>query len=320
MKKLKLAVAEPCHENWNDMTPDQRGRFCAACQKTVVDFTHMTDRQIAEYFKKPAGSVCGRFYSDQLNREMTLPEKHFSLPQHFFRYSWPAFLLMLKSCNDKTELMGDIAITTIEKTDGFTTIGFAFPEIAPVDSTSGVFQKPVPVECKEAVGQANATLLEDTAIMVVDRSIATDYTESDPALVAVDQGKLLIDSLQIAEAPPKETFLMGAVVVSHSAEEKETKEACAKNEKPVFPERLDVQLYSNPVTKGRSLTLFFHEKVKGLYQVYSASGSLVQKGRLAAGNGQLFTVPFSFEVAGAYFISIADDKTKKVVTQKFIVQ
>ena len=35
-------IPEPCHENWNKMTPQEQGRHCAVCSKVVVDFTKKT--------------------------------------------------------------------------------------------------------------------------------------------------------------------------------------------------------------------------------------------------------------------------------------
>jgi hypothetical protein len=37
-----LRITEPCHEPWDAMTPDVRGRHCAVCAKTVIDVTAMT--------------------------------------------------------------------------------------------------------------------------------------------------------------------------------------------------------------------------------------------------------------------------------------
>jgi hypothetical protein len=35
-------IPKPCHEDWERMSPNQRGRHCAVCDKTVVDVTRMT--------------------------------------------------------------------------------------------------------------------------------------------------------------------------------------------------------------------------------------------------------------------------------------
>jgi hypothetical protein len=70
-KKITLQIPEPCHEDWNQMTPQGLGRHCESCAKTVVDFTAKSDKFIASYFKKH-DNICGRFRSDQLNRPIDL--------------------------------------------------------------------------------------------------------------------------------------------------------------------------------------------------------------------------------------------------------
>ena len=76
MQKLQLAIPEPCHENWQKMTPTDQGRFCNACAKEVVDFSVMTDKEVLNYFTQLTHEkVCGRAFPDQLNRTITLPKE-----------------------------------------------------------------------------------------------------------------------------------------------------------------------------------------------------------------------------------------------------
>jgi hypothetical protein len=65
-----LHIPQPCAESWDAMTPTGPGRHCAACQKTVVDFTQKTDAQILAYLASAAGETCGRLGRDQLNRPL----------------------------------------------------------------------------------------------------------------------------------------------------------------------------------------------------------------------------------------------------------
>lgn len=75
MKKLRVSIENPCHEDWQKMTPETQGRFCQACEKTVVDFSKMSDAEILQYFSKPkAEKVCGRFRLDQLSPNVEGPE------------------------------------------------------------------------------------------------------------------------------------------------------------------------------------------------------------------------------------------------------
>ena len=61
-----ISIPEPCHQSWNEMTPQGQGRHCQQCSKVVTDFTAMTNSQIIDYFST-YGNVCGRFGAGQLN-------------------------------------------------------------------------------------------------------------------------------------------------------------------------------------------------------------------------------------------------------------
>jgi len=115
-KKLQLTIAEPCHENWDGMTPVEKGKFCGSCQKQVVDFSDMSDRQVAEFFKKPStGSVCGRFMTDQLDRPIGIPRKRIPWVKYFFQIALPAFLVSIKASASKTQ--GEIKVNKISGKD-----------------------------------------------------------------------------------------------------------------------------------------------------------------------------------------------------------
>lgn len=74
INKINITVPEPCGEKWNAMTNSEKGKFCALCQKNVIDFTSFTDREILNYYNLNS-KICGRFNSDQLNRNLILPKE-----------------------------------------------------------------------------------------------------------------------------------------------------------------------------------------------------------------------------------------------------
>jgi len=71
MRNATLQLPQPCTQNWEAMTPASGGRHCAACAKTVVDFTQQTDAQILAYLRRVgAGQICGRLRAGQLSRPL----------------------------------------------------------------------------------------------------------------------------------------------------------------------------------------------------------------------------------------------------------
>ncbi len=86
MSKFKIAIAEPCHENWDTMTQSEQGKFCGSCQKNVVDFTDITNYEIGQFFGKPENvNTCGRFLKTQIASGYNYfqPEKS----PNFFKYA-----------------------------------------------------------------------------------------------------------------------------------------------------------------------------------------------------------------------------------------
>jgi hypothetical protein len=57
-----LRVASPCHVSWDDMTGDERVRFCTACNLNVYNFAAMTSDEVRSMITNSTGRVCGRLY------------------------------------------------------------------------------------------------------------------------------------------------------------------------------------------------------------------------------------------------------------------
>ncbi len=68
-----IQIAEPCHENWNAMTPDDKGRHCALCCKTVVDFASWEPEDIMLYLQENT-NTCGRIPAAYVNVPLTTPD------------------------------------------------------------------------------------------------------------------------------------------------------------------------------------------------------------------------------------------------------
>jgi hypothetical protein len=109
---LKISIPTPCHEDWGAMTPNEQGRHCTSCAKTVIDFTSMSDEEVKYFFiNKKEEKVCGRFKNEQLHRiVIELPHNIFYLPmpgwKKFLVASLVTFSTTLFSCN--TSIKGEL--------------------------------------------------------------------------------------------------------------------------------------------------------------------------------------------------------------------
>lgn len=104
-RKYKITIPEPCLEDWNKMTPNENGRFCAGCSKNVVDFTNSRPDEIQAYFLKHS-NVCGRFKKSQLDSISIQIPSHILYTQTQFHkmFLLALFIAMgttLFSCADK---------------------------------------------------------------------------------------------------------------------------------------------------------------------------------------------------------------------------
>lgn len=97
---IHVTIPEPCHENWHQMTPNEQGRFCMSCQKTVVDFSGMSDQEVLNHISRASAHICGRFTGDQLNKtyQQPTPPKRIT-----FKYAWNMMVAtFLLACNPET--------------------------------------------------------------------------------------------------------------------------------------------------------------------------------------------------------------------------
>jgi hypothetical protein len=65
--KKSLQITTPCHENWDEMSATEQGKFCDSCAKTVIDFTNKSKAEIIDTIENSTGSVCGRYHEKQVD-------------------------------------------------------------------------------------------------------------------------------------------------------------------------------------------------------------------------------------------------------------
>ncbi len=66
--RYSLSIPLPCHENWLEMTSNEKGRFCQSCSKTVIDFTKMNTSEVQDFIDKNKNRrICGHIKQSQLD-------------------------------------------------------------------------------------------------------------------------------------------------------------------------------------------------------------------------------------------------------------
>lgn len=74
-KHMQVQIHDPCHENWNQMSMTDKGRFCISSSKELIDFSMMTNHQILNQISKSSGGICSHFNKEQLNPGMIVKRK-----------------------------------------------------------------------------------------------------------------------------------------------------------------------------------------------------------------------------------------------------
>ncbi|MBN8822141.1 MULTISPECIES: hypothetical protein [unclassified Spirosoma] len=120
MRSLTIHIPNPCHERWEEMQPTEQGRFCASCQKTVIDYSALSDQELVKLLRNASGQICGRLRDDQLNRALSLTSS--SQPFSWRRWvgvlatallSWKTSLAQFNSLGRPVSSRPEIAVAPI---------------------------------------------------------------------------------------------------------------------------------------------------------------------------------------------------------------
>jgi hypothetical protein len=57
-----IQIASPCHVSWDEMTGDERSRFCQHCQLNVYHLSDMSRQEAEAFVTQREGRVCVRLF------------------------------------------------------------------------------------------------------------------------------------------------------------------------------------------------------------------------------------------------------------------
>ena len=62
-----ISIPNPCSEDFDKMTPTEKGAYCKVCSTDTYDFRKLTDNQIYQIMDENKGKhICGRFTKGQI--------------------------------------------------------------------------------------------------------------------------------------------------------------------------------------------------------------------------------------------------------------
>jgi hypothetical protein len=313
MKKIQLSIPEPCHENWEAMTPGEKGRFCGSCQKTVVDFSGMSDRQIAEFFKKPAGSVCGRFYNDQLDRDISIPKKRIPWLRYFFQFALPAFVLFLKSCTSKERTSGVVKVAAIQKSKTSKTpvLGIISPpDISPVNPDT----LNIPIKHQNLNSVVSPKAAEDS---VVSKLPLLSTSQTDPSYKFMDT--VLVSTSIFSNCRIMQMGAVSGVSVSDLESKKEKDSSFLGG---IFGKGDSFSVYPNPARNNSIITIEPARLKEGDYvlALFDTQGALIKTKMVSIQKHRVIDFGIGNVASAQYLICLRNSTTGKQYTKKIIVQ
>ncbi len=261
-----VRIPEPCHEDWNQMQPDAKGKFCSSCRKSVVDFSNKTDAEIKTILiEHKDQKVCGHFKKTQIDRPLNFPLDPKNLPypisitKTFAIALFLVFGSMLFSCKD--EKGNDLHV----KTDSPEMVaGLIMEPLSPppaVDSISS---------CDMLTGEV--PLVETYTAVGGGISYEEVYSQEPPPPVNIVDPPEMVMVGMIAYDPVHNDTLTHHPVADSGLVHEETKrpaESLHANADKVF------SVYPNPSTGHFTIAYHLLKRSDVKIAVYDMNGALV---------------------------------------------
>ena len=354
-KKFQLSIPTPCHENWDNMTPVEKGRFCGSCQKQVVDFSKMSDREVAMFFKKPStGSVCGRFMQDQLDRDIEIPKKRIPWVKYFFQFALPAFLVSAKAtAQGKVTKIN----TTVKKEVCTRTMGMIVTPYKPIKGPSigdtllsnnkkDFFQgriikgrvideenDPVPFASVVIKGTNNGTKTDGDGFFEIKPpkelnnvtivAYAAGFETSEIQINFQNDTKDTSAIITIEFKVELKTYVTGMPLRASAKQKVEIKPL--PSPRPIISEEVPnlFKVIPNPVLSGESINIEWKQSEEGEYilQIFNQAGQLVlNKTMWIDKEARVLNLEVPHVAAGSYFLRMTNKHSGKSYAEKIIVQ
>ncbi|WP_347923077.1 energy transducer TonB [Pontimicrobium sp. SW4] len=207
-----ISIPKPCHEDWNTMTPKEKGRFCDSCSKTVIDFTNMRTHEIQDFIiKNKNNRICGHFKQTQLDSINLRIPSHVLSKKHSFNKLFLIALMIIMgtslfSCTNKRGKKQKI--DSVEVIDTLNKKAINIIELVPTINTDSISKKTA------------KTNPEETKIIEpqIDGEIIIETTGD---IDVIENETLEVDSIKVIE-PPEIEVVFGIIEIPKCPGSKKT--------------------------------------------------------------------------------------------------
>ena len=199
-----VRVPEPCHEDWNSMQPDAKGKFCNSCSKSVFDFSNKTDAEIKDILLEYKDQkVCGHFKKSQVNRPLNISinfkdlPKNISMTKAFAIALFLVFGTFLFSCTDEHgQKVGKIEVVETKPQSQRYMLGMMSIDIPPPTIDS--------------ITQLTETISGDIESVYIEGNVAGGISFEE-----VNPEEIVVMDTVVKEEPAPENFVVGMMVMSY---------------------------------------------------------------------------------------------------------
>lgn len=318
-QQLQIEIPSACHENWQNMNERANGRYCGSCQKTVVDFTNMSDAALADHFRNYTGGTCGRFNNDQLNRVLALPRKPLPGLRYFFTMTLPALFWSVKSAA-QTAALPEVQVATPQRSAAQPAEAAA----AKRQVSGVVFDEngaPIPFATVTESGTRNAVTADANGVFQIRLLQGRDglTISSSGYLTHTMQREHVTAGAPIrVELTRRAGVLNEVVVVAGYVSVRRTTPA-KKKEVPAPV----LHIFPNPVRPGETVQVSGESITTGTYllQLYSASGALLRSADAEwKAKGPAMQLETGNLPPGTYVLRALHTKSGKTLSQQVVLQ
>ncbi len=238
-----ISIPKPCHEDWSKMTPNEKGRFCTSCTKTVVDFTKMSPDAIQDYLHNNKDQrICGHIKQSQLDSiNLRIPEAVIHQNQSFHRLFLLALLISmgitLFNCEDENGQKKKIESIEVVETNNKT-----IDTLLNHNEKKEIQQDPLIKKDKSSKTKIKdpqvegMMIIETVGDIVVQPRDTTDIEVIDPNNTEPLEGEL---SIQCNNFNENDNVVFGLIVIEQPPEFLDTpKQLTTKEKKAYFSDRI----------------------------------------------------------------------------------